>query len=143
MKFQDSEDSSSVPDPRTRVRIHLSKFVTSRLKKNSHPVMVTSRALPSHRTNYKSPWNRRGSSSETQFLQVLKMPPRILPNQCNSVIFLLQYAIFSIHPVRIHGSLSCDRFSWHSSQKFASESANIILRALFSVVALHFGRLCG
>jgi hypothetical protein len=46
-------------------------------------------------------------------------------------------------PVRIHVSLGCDRLSWHSSQKFASESANIIRRALFSVVALHFGRLCG
>jgi hypothetical protein len=101
--------------------------------------MVTSRAVPSHRTNYKA----RGPSSETQLLQVFKMLSQILQNQCNSVIFLLQHAIFFIHPVRIHVSLGCDRLSWHSSQKFASESANIIRRALFSVVALHFGRLCG
>jgi hypothetical protein len=65
------------------------------------------------------------------------MPPRILENQCKYVIFLLQHAIFSIHPIRIHGSLSCDRLFWHSSQKLASEPANIIRRALFSVVALH------
>jgi hypothetical protein len=59
------------------------------------------------------------------------------------VIFLLQYAIFSIHPVSNHGSLSCDRLSRHSSHKFACESKKIICRAVFSVVALPFGRLCG
>jgi hypothetical protein len=51
------------------------------------------------------------------------MRSRILENQCNSVIFSLQRAFFSIHPVSIHGLLSCDRLSRDSSQKFACESA--------------------
>jgi hypothetical protein len=126
----------------TRVRILPSKFVTSRLQK----IPIQSWSRPGLFRVIVPTTKAHGPSSETQFLQVLKMPPRFLQNQCNSVIFLLQHAIFSIHPVRIHGSLSCDRLSWHSLQKFASESAvlsaNIICRALFSVVALHFGRLC-
>jgi hypothetical protein len=50
----------------------------------------------------------RGPSSETKFHKVLKMLPRILENQCNSVIFslhLVHHAVFSISPVCIHGSL--------------------------------------
>jgi hypothetical protein len=101
--------------------------------------MVTSLALPSHCSMIVPTTKASGQSSETPILQVLKMPPLILENQCNFVIFLLQHAFFSIHPVCIHGSLSCDCLSWHSSQKFAIESANIIRSALFSVVALHFG----
>ncbi len=57
-------------------------------------------------------------------------------------LIMLVFLKLSIHPVRIHGSLSCDRLSRHSSQKFACESKNIIRCAVFSVVALHFGRLC-
>jgi hypothetical protein len=103
-----------------RVRILPSKFVASRLKK-----------FPSRHGHVP------GSSESSYQLQkpVDRLPnPRILQNQCNSVIFLLQYATVT---------LSCDRLSWHSSQKFASESANISRRALFSVVALHFRQLCG
>jgi hypothetical protein len=57
------------------------------------------------------------------------MPSLILEleNQCcNSVIFLLYLATFSIHPIHIHGSMSFDSLSWHSLQKFACESAKII-----------------
>jgi hypothetical protein len=43
----------------TMDRILTSKFVTSRLEENTiqlSPIMVTSQALPSHCTHYKSPW---------------------------------------------------------------------------------------
>jgi hypothetical protein len=39
--------------------IHMSKFVTSHLKKNTiqlSPILVTSLTLPSHQAEYKSPW---------------------------------------------------------------------------------------
>jgi hypothetical protein len=118
---------SKLAHPNDRDRILLSKFVTSRLKQN--PVSDYS-LVPGSSNSFRvivQTTKAHGPSSETQFLQVLKMTPRILENQCNSVIFLLQHAIFFIRRVRIHGSLSCDRLSWHSSQKFAVESAKIMI----------------
>jgi hypothetical protein len=122
----------------SRVRIHLSKFVISRLKTNSHPIMVTSRALLSHHTNYKSQWIVFRNANPPGFENASTNSTKSM-----QLSDLLQYIIFFIHPFRIHVSLSYDRLSWHSSQEFANESANIIRSVLFSVVALHFSRLCG
>jgi hypothetical protein len=105
--------------------VKMRKFATSRLKKkiSSSRLQSWSRPWPSHRTDYKSPW----------IVFQNTIPPRILENQCNSLIFLLQCAVFlSI----LFVSLSRYRLFWHSSQKFACESE------LFSVVALHFSRIC-
>jgi hypothetical protein len=59
----------------------------------------------------------------------------------NSVIFLLHHG--SDHatflPVRIYGSLSCDRLSWHFLQNFACQSAKALAAhtvTLYSVIAL-------
>jgi hypothetical protein len=105
-----------------RVRIHLSLFVTSRLKKNPtepSPGRVTyrdflvcgrsikaRRCFPKHKIS-------RFENARHGFSKIMS----------NSGLFLLSNPVFLLVHARILCSLNCDRLAWHFLQDFACTSA--------------------